>query len=99
MLETVLIHHNNNNFINNNEIHKTYTLPTFGKSYSGQVVWRHYIRELIRYKTFYKENKRDFQHQRKEVTRMIQINKYVIKIIKVTIHWNNFTFEHSHIWI
>ena len=39
------------------------------KSYLRQAVWGHYI--LIHFETFYKENKRDLQHQGKQATRII----------------------------
>ena len=44
-------------------------------------MWGRCIRELIHFKTLYKENKRDLQHQEKEVTRIIiiRMNKYLNK--------------------
>ena len=39
-------------------IKHTHYLSTFGKSFSRQAVWVLYIRELLHFKAFYKENKR-----------------------------------------
>ena len=50
-------------FIKSDEIHKTYTPPTFSKSYLRQAVWGSKIRELI--------HLRDLRHQGKEVNRII----------------------------
>ena len=36
----------------------THYLSTFSKSFSRQAVWVLYIRELLHFKVFYKENKR-----------------------------------------
>ena len=35
----------------------------YAPGYSKQAVWVLYIRKLIHFKTFYKENKRNLQHQ------------------------------------
>ena len=55
-------------------IKHTYYVPTVSKSYSGQVVWRHYKRELIHYKSFYMENKRDLQHPGLEIATDTVVN-------------------------
>ena len=66
--------------MNSKDIHKTNTLPSFSKSYQRQAAWGRYIHELLHYKTFNKENKRDLQHQGQEITTiLIRMNKYVTK--------------------
>ena len=72
---SIIYNNNNNNFINNNEIHKTCTLPTFSKSYLRQAVWGRYIRELIHLKTTLQGKFKIFTISRKRGKHNIIINE------------------------